>query len=965
MADVQEVLIDFKVDYSELTKAQEQLAKSGKIDSADLAKFGKAISSTATDTKGLITEFKKVATTATQMGKSVEAAFGAGIKDALDEAGVSVDEFSEALKKANAPAKSVKAELLELKNALALAKANGKDTGEEFEKLRARAGQLADAVADAGAEIKNAGSDTRNIDNVVGSISALAGGFAAVQGAAALFGDEQEDLQKALLKVNGAMALASGIQQFYQATLKEGAITKLADSVATGAQTAAQTIYTLAVGSSTGAMKAFRIALLATGIGAIVALLVLAADAMGVFGSNTEEATNATDDLTESLKNLDSNLEQSLTALDRRGKIQLDLLKRRGATEEEINKKSIELLNDRSRVVENNAKAEVAAINNTLESVGLFGKGLVRNADEAKKLAANLRTLSGALPDGNAQKKAIDASLEAIDKVTQKFKEAENLTAEAVISGEEFKTAAIIEANKKRDEAREKADKKAKERRAQELQDNLAFLEIDLLAIKKNSAEELDLKKKIVRAKRDIELNGEKVTAAEVALIRAKAVDEQLKLQQEFNERATAAQLQGQIDTNAALLAGIAINNEERLRLQLENLETQATLEINAAEGNATKILLIEAKKYADIRTIRIKAIDDARAEQAKGIEDNNRIIKDALTKIAADENLSVQVRKAAIEGIKTQELLANQRLIDDNERKNKEKLISDEEYQKKKKELIEKGAAIEADASEKITLIKAKGRAKELEDFLKAHAAEAAQMIDILRQVADFSSQLSQIATEQDRQRIDAQKKQLQALIDAGAISDKQAKIRANEIEIAERKARQRQAQREKQAAVFNALLAIPTAFLNGLSQGNIYLAAIYAALAAAQAAIIINRPVPKFFRGKKDNYEGRGIVGDIGSELVERNGRMFLYTKPTETYLNAKDKVYTAAETRTILHNTNISTAPAREKVQQVDYIKFAKAIPKASLNVSIDKHGFTEFISERQSMTKYLNNRHQFKK
>ena len=959
MADVQEVLIDFKVDYTELTKAQEQLAKSGKIDSADLAKFGKAISSTATDTKGLITEFKKVATTATQMGKSVEAAFGAGIKDALDEAGVSVDEFSEALKKANAPAKSVKTELRELKDALAQAKANGKDTGEEFEKLRARAGQLADAVADAGAEIKNAGSDTRNIDNVVGSISALAGGFAAVQGAAALFGDEQEDLQKALLKVNGAMALASGIQQFYQATLKEGAITKLADSVATGAQTAAQTIYTLAVGSSTGAMKAFRIALLATGIGAIVALLVLAADAMGVFGSNTEEATNATDDLTESLKNLDDNLEKSLTALDRRGKIQLDLLKRRGATEEEINKKSIELLNDRSRVVENNAKAEVAAINNTLESVGLFGKGLVRNADEAKKLAANLRTLSGALPDGNAQKKAIDASLEAIDKVTQKFKEAENLTAEAVISGEEFKTAAIIEANKKRDEAREKADKKAKERRAQELQDNLAFLEIDLLGIKKNSAKELDLKKKIVRAKRDIELNAEKLSVAQIALIRAKAVDEQLKLQKEFNDKATAEQLQGQIDTNAALLTGIAINNEERLRLQLENLETQATLEINAAEGSATKILLIEAKKLSDIRALRNAAIDQERDDEVR--RSSSGRIKDALSKIAADQKNALDIRLAAIRGIEREELTANQNLIDDNNRRLKEGLISQQAYNDKYSELAQQRADIEEQTSAKIRETVDQDKEKRIEN-LKAIAQTT---VEVLSQVADFFAALGQLATEQDRQRIDAQKKQLQALIDAGAISDKQAKIRANEIEIAERKARQRQAQREKQAAVFNALLAIPTAFLNGLSQGNIYLAATYAALAAAQAAIIINRPVPKFFRGKKDNYEGRGIVGDIGSELVERNGRMFLYTKPTETYLNAKDKVYTAAETRTILHNTNISTAPAREKVQQVDYIKFAKAIPKASLNVSIDKHGFTEFISERQSMTKYLNNRHQFKK
>ncbi len=938
MADVQEVLIDFKVDYSELTKAQEQLAKSGKIDSADLAKFGKAISSTATDTKGLITEFKKVATTATQMGKSVEAAFGAGIKDALDEAGVSVDEFSEALKKANAPVKSVKTELRELKEALAQAKANGKDTGEEFDKMRARAGQLADAVADAGAEIKNAGSDTRNIDNVVGSISALAGGFAAVQGAAALFGDEQEDLQKALLKVNGAMALASGIQQFYQATLKEGAITKLADSVATGAQTAAQTIYTLAVGSSTGAMKAFRVALLATGIGAIVALLVLAADAMGVFGDETDGATKsmedqktAADELVNSLTDV-ANAAAAARAAEAGGsddiKRQIILAQARGKNSQQV------------------FELEQKLRQQEIRELRILGQTYLQEYQTRKKL--------GTLSVADAE--VLAAKIEEINK-QGRDKNTEILAANITRQRELDEQA--LENAKKRQEANEKAAATARAAKLQELQDNLAFLELDLLAVKKNSAEELDLKKKIVRAKRDIELNAEKLSAAEIALIRAKAVDEQLKLQKEFNDKATAEQLQGQIDTNAALLAGISINNEERLRLQLENLETQATLEINAAEGNATKILLIEAKKLSDIRALRNAAIDQERADEIR--RSSSGRIKDALSKIAADQKTALDIRLAAIRGIEREELTANQNLIDDNKRRLKEGLITQQAYNDKYTELAQQRADIEEQTSAKIRETVDQDKEIRIEN-LKAIAQTT---VEVLSQVADFFAALGQLATEQDRQRIDAQKKQLQALVEAGAISDKQAKIRANEIEIAERKARQRQAQREKQAAVFNALLAIPTAFLNGLSQGGIYLAAIYAALAAAQAAIVISRPVPKFFRGKKDNYSGPGIVGDMGSELVERNGRMFLYTKPTETYLNAKDKVYTAAETRTILHNTNISTSPAKEKAAAFDYDRFAKAIPKSSVAINIEKDFISEAVANGLSKSNYFNNRYQFKK
>jgi len=139
----EDVLIKFEVDYTELDNAISALEKTGKLDPKTAAAFSqtsKAISTTASDTKGLITEFKNVATTATKMGKSVENAFGAGVQDALDDAGVSVDEFAAALKKANAPATSLKKELLQLKEQMARLKAAGKDTGSEFDALRSKAG---------------------------------------------------------------------------------------------------------------------------------------------------------------------------------------------------------------------------------------------------------------------------------------------------------------------------------------------------------------------------------------------------------------------------------------------------------------------------------------------------------------------------------------------------------------------------------------------------------------------------------------------------------------------------------------------------------------------------------------------------------------------------------------------------------------------------------------------------------
>jgi hypothetical protein len=110
-------------------------------------------------------------------------------------------------------------------------------------------------------------------------VQGITAGFQIAQGAAALFGSENEDLQKSLLKVQGAMALATGVQQVANLLNKDSILI-------TQGQAAAQALYATAVGASTGAMKAFRIALLATGIGAAIA-------AVGLLIAKWDELTAA------------------------------------------------------------------------------------------------------------------------------------------------------------------------------------------------------------------------------------------------------------------------------------------------------------------------------------------------------------------------------------------------------------------------------------------------------------------------------------------------------------------------------------------------------------------------------------------------------------------------------------------------------------------------------------------------
>jgi len=107
--------------------------------------------------------------------------------------------------------KGLKTELRELTKALGTLE-QGSDA---FNNAAKRAGALKeqirginDAIDDADPE-KKFGPFSRTVQG-------LAGGFAAAQGAMALFGSESEDLEKTLVKVQGAMALSQGINSLME-----------------------------------------------------------------------------------------------------------------------------------------------------------------------------------------------------------------------------------------------------------------------------------------------------------------------------------------------------------------------------------------------------------------------------------------------------------------------------------------------------------------------------------------------------------------------------------------------------------------------------------------------------------------------------------------------------------------------------------------------------------------------------
>jgi len=137
----------------------------------------------------------------------------------------------------------------QLTNLAMQARALGPEFAQTANDIIRAAGKMKDSISDARAEVSYFASDTRRIDAVLGGVQAVAGAFGAVEGALALTGVESEDLQKTMVKLQGAIALVNGVQAIQNALQAESAVRM-------GISTAATRLYTVATGGATGATLA-------------------------------------------------------------------------------------------------------------------------------------------------------------------------------------------------------------------------------------------------------------------------------------------------------------------------------------------------------------------------------------------------------------------------------------------------------------------------------------------------------------------------------------------------------------------------------------------------------------------------------------------------------------------------------------------------------------------------------------
>lgn len=182
-------------------------------------------------------------------------------------------------------------------------------TSKEATEAAKRAAELKDKIGDAKA-LTDAFNPDAKFNALSASIGGVLNGFQAYEGALGLIGVESEQVQATLLKVQSAMALSQGVQSLLEAkdsfkqlgaVVKNNSIIQAAYAFIMGTTTTAVEANTIATETNTAvgevaavttevqaganvaltattntaslALKAFRAALIATGIGAIVVLI--------------------------------------------------------------------------------------------------------------------------------------------------------------------------------------------------------------------------------------------------------------------------------------------------------------------------------------------------------------------------------------------------------------------------------------------------------------------------------------------------------------------------------------------------------------------------------------------------------------------------------------------------------------------------------------------------------------------
>lgn len=232
------------------------------------------------------------------------------------DAGSKLDQIRDKFNKIQTSSAPLKRKLREIQGIMAQMNLDGLDKSDVFTQMAAEAGAYRDAIGDAAQATRLLSSDTANLDALMEGLSAISSVASIATGALGLFGSENKNVQQAILDVQSALGILSGVQTLANQLNKDSILMlklkqiwearnvgiTVADTAATAANTTSTVVNTAANVASRIAQQAWNIAK-AIGkalLGDFTGLLIVGAGALATYALVTKNSADEQDNLNQS-----------------------------------------------------------------------------------------------------------------------------------------------------------------------------------------------------------------------------------------------------------------------------------------------------------------------------------------------------------------------------------------------------------------------------------------------------------------------------------------------------------------------------------------------------------------------------------------------------------------------------------------------------------------------------------------
>lgn len=745
-----------------------------------------------------------------------------------------------------------KQEVRELqKAATELALAWGQNN-ETVRKFIAEVGEAKDSVGDVSDAIKLAASDTKGLDNLINAAQGIAGVFGVAEGATALFAGENEELQKTLVKLQAIMTIMNGLQAI-QNELKRK------DSLFTTLQIAAQRAYTIAVGTSTGALKLFRIALASTGVGLIII-------ALGALIANFSKVKDAVFKLIPGLKAVGDFMGGLINSFT-------DFI---GVTSEA--QRSMQKFADQA---EKDAKRQ---------QEWLDANGDKYDQYTQRKVQANIDYLNKVKEINDDESKLDKDKLELIkqfrEKANREISRADADRAKAADDARKQELDKDKQANDKKVQEQKRKDEEIKRQQdaankvIQDSQDQIAKRKLDdmgkeLYDLKKKYLEELAVVEKAGKDTTDLVKNYLQARAD----VRKKYADQDAKDAEEAKKRAEEYSK----DIAAKWKEAIEFAKQQR---------------VNEAETlNAQLITANNAAYVAEISQLN-KSLEEKKISVERYYEDRKKI------------------EDKFAENIIRLEILNTKRLLSYAAEGSKEKYELLKKLAELEMQLDNKTTDTKLSNNKKL-----KAAAKELVNELKGLAINLIEgTFDKQKNALEEQIAASEKTKAAEIDRINASTLSEQEKADKIKIIEAKAQADRELLERRKKQVDYQRAKFERDKAIFEIGINTATAIAKAVSAspltGGLPFSAIAAAIGAVQIASVLARPLPKFEKGTESAPGGLAITDEKGAEMyVEPSGRTYMGSDkgPTIRYLKPGTKVIPHDQVAKYMLNAQLSHGTA----------------------------------------------------